>query len=105
LYDQQPVEAWASVDACAAAFVATGDARWWREARRAHAWFGGANDLGLALTAPGGGCHDGLTPTGVNRNQGAESILSYGLASAALARLDTAAMRTPARTKQAAGAR
>ena len=33
-FDQQPLEAQATIDACAAAFKATGDARWRDEARR-----------------------------------------------------------------------
>ncbi len=104
-FDQQPLEAWATVDAAAAAWEPTGDPRWVAEARRAHAWFGGRNELGLALTTTGGGCYDGLTPTGVNRNQGAESILSAAHAGAALARLDKAAMRarTQARLVARAG--
>ena len=45
---------------------------------RAYGWFLGENDLGLALADPGsgGGC-DGLTPDGVNANQGAESTLMW----------------------------
>jgi hypothetical protein len=48
-------------------------------------WFGGDNDHALALANPqDGGCYDALTVDGVNRNQGAESILAYHLASAAI---------------------
>ncbi len=78
-FDQQPLEAAATIDACWAAYDATGDRTWRAEARRAFAWFFGANELGLSLAAPGGGCFDGLTRYGVNRNQGAESILSLQL--------------------------
>ena len=47
-------------------------------ARRARGWFHGQNSLGLPLIdARGGACCDGLQPSGVNRNQGAESTLSY----------------------------
>lgn len=84
-FDQQPLEAQATVEACVAAFDATGDRRWVAEAYRAYHWFLGANDLDLALaTANDGGCFDGLTPNGLNRNQGAESILALQLASAAI---------------------
>lgn len=84
-FDQQPIEACASVEACWAAFELTGDPRWSFEAQRAFAWFFGANDLGVAIARPeSGGCYDGLCRTGPNRNQGAESILSYLLAAAAM---------------------
>ena len=87
-FDQQPLEAQATIDACAAAFEATGDPRWVEEAQRAYRWFLGANDLDLALaSAEDGGCFDGLTPSGVNRNQGAESILALQFASIGIAEL------------------
>lgn len=87
-FDQQPLEAQATVDACAAAFEATGDRRWVEEAYRAYRWFLGANDLDVALaSAQDGGCFDGLTPTGLNRNQGAESILALQLASCTISTL------------------
>jgi hypothetical protein len=46
--------------------------------RRAHRWFHGENSLGLPLAdIESGSCCDGLTASGVNRNQGAESTLAY----------------------------
>ncbi len=91
-FDQQPLEAQATIDACSAAFVATGDRRWIAEAERAYRWFLGLNDLDLPLaTAQDGGCFDGLMPHGLNRNQGAESILALQLASCAISRLGKAA--------------
>ena len=91
-FDQQPLEAQATIDACAAAYAATHDPRWVEEAMRAYRWFLGANDLGLPLASPqDGGCFDGLMPTGVNRNQGAESILALQLASCAISTLSKAA--------------
>ena len=88
LFDQQPLEAQATVDACLAAFAATGDPRWQAEAERAYAWYLGQNDLDLPLASPlDGGCFDGLMPTGLNRNQGAESILALQLASCAISGL------------------
>ena len=87
-FDQQPLEAQATIDACSAAFRATGDARWVEEATRAYRWYLGQNDLDLPLaTAQDGGCFDGLMPTGLNRNQGAESILALQLASCAISGL------------------
>ncbi|MFN4096430.1 MAG: glycosyltransferase [Sphingomonas sp.] len=87
-FDQQPLEAQATIDACAAAFDATGDARWVAEAHRAYRWYLGQNDLDLPLaSATDGGCFDGLTPHGLNRNQGAESILALQLANCAISAL------------------
>ena len=44
----------------------------------AFAWFTGANDLKAPMYNPEtGGCFDGLMASGVNHNQGAESLLSY----------------------------
>lgn len=80
-FDQQPLEAQATIDACSAAFDASQDSRWVEEANRAYRWYLGQNDLDLPLaTAQDGGCFDGLMPTGLNRNQGAESILALQLA-------------------------
>ena len=56
-------------------------ASWRQVARDAFAWFFGDNDAGVPLaTVDDGGCFDGLMATGINRNQGAESILSLHLA-------------------------
>ena len=86
-FDEQPLEAWATVDACIAAFDATGNSRWQAAARNAYLWFLGKNQLGLALgDAESGECYDGLMPTGVNRNRGAESILAFHLSTIAILR-------------------
>lgn len=87
LFDQQPLEAAATVDAVAAAWEATGDYRWVQEAERAFAWYFGANTLGMMLAAEDGGCYDGLTWAGPNENQGAESVLALQLAAATIERL------------------
>ena len=80
-FDQQPLEAWATVAACGTAFAATRDERWRDHAEKAWRWFHGANDRGVALASMHTGrCHDGLTPRGVNRNSGAESTLAFHLA-------------------------
>lgn len=84
-FDQQPLEAAATIDACRAAHDMTNDAFWIGEARRAYEWYLGANDLGLALAIPEEGiCHDGLTPFDVNRNQGAESVIAFQAATCAM---------------------
>jgi glycosyltransferase involved in cell wall biosynthesis len=84
LYDQQPLEVYASVEACLTAWRITGDEEWHDEALRAYAWFEGGNSQSLALIDADGGCYDGLTPSGCNENQGAESILAYHLSWTAL---------------------
>ncbi|HEX8486046.1 glycosyltransferase family 4 protein [Sphingomonas sp.] len=102
-FDQQPLEAQATVDACVAALDATGDLRWLDEARRAYGWFLGENDLDMAVaTSADGGCFDGLMPAGLNRNQGAESILALQLASCAISGLSQAASGVAGKTRQAA---
>ena len=77
-WDQQPIEALSMLEAGLAAEAATGDARFGLLAERAYAWFTGANDLGLPVADPAeGACHDGLGPSGLNPNQGAESTLAW----------------------------
>lgn len=104
LFDQQPVEAYATVDACLEADRATGARRWRAEARRAFAWFLGDNGLGRPLYDPTtGGCRDGLHPDRVNENQGAESTLAFWLAALALHEAEARpAALPPARTAAAA---
>jgi hypothetical protein len=81
LFDQQPIEAQATVSACIEAYQATSDTFWVAEARRAFEWFLGRNDLGLALYDPGtGGCRDGLHMDRLSQNQGAESTVAFLLA-------------------------
>jgi hypothetical protein len=76
-FDQQPIEAAAMADACARAYALTGDPSWATAVHRAAAWFLGANDSGTLLADPtSGGGHDGLTATGRNENQGAESTIA-----------------------------
>ncbi|HEY5902717.1 MAG TPA: glycosyltransferase family 4 protein [Anaerolineales bacterium] len=76
-FDQQPIEASATVSACLDAFRITGDDAWYDSARLAFEWFLGRNDLGVPLyEAESGGCHDGLQIDRLNENQGAESTLA-----------------------------
>ena len=75
-HDQQPIEAWATADACRLAHELTGDPAWRAEARRATDWFGGANETGQSLVDAAGGCADGIGAGGANRNRGAESTLA-----------------------------
>jgi glycosyltransferase involved in cell wall biosynthesis len=83
--DEQPLDAAATVEALAAAWLATRDERYARLARLALAWFHGVNRAGVAVAdLATGGCHDGLSVAGVNANQGAESTLAYHQALLAL---------------------
>jgi hypothetical protein len=80
-FDQQPVEAGATVSACLEAFHATADDRWLKDAWSAFNWFLGDNDLQIVLyDSSTGGCRDGLHPDRANENQGAESTLSFLMA-------------------------
>jgi hypothetical protein len=76
--DEQPLDAAATAEALAAAWLATRDKRYARLARLALSWFHGVNRAGVAVAdLATGGCHDGLSVAGVNANQGAESTLAY----------------------------
>ena len=76
-FDQQPIEAWATVDACCLAWRVTGDEAWRERAQAAHDWFTGKNETGRPLCDGNGGSADGIGPGGVNRNRGAESTLAW----------------------------
>lgn len=80
-FDQQPVEASATISACLEAYRLTQEEHWREEADRVFKWFLGRNDLQVPLyDASTGGCRDGLHPDRVNENQGAESTLSFLMA-------------------------
>ncbi len=90
-FDQQPVEACATVSASLQAYRATGQSRWRKEAWTAFNWFLGDNDLQIALCDPTtGGCRDGLHPDRANENQGAESTLSFLMALLEMRKLEEA---------------
>ena len=89
-FDQQPVEACATVAACLEAYRATGDTSWLQEAWSAFRWFLGENDLQIPLyDVVTRGCRDGLHPDRVNENQGAESTLSFLMALLDMQAIDT----------------
>jgi len=80
-FDQQPVEACATVSACLEVYRLTEESQWLDETRRVFSWFLGKNDLQVPLyDAVTGGCRDGLHPDRINENQGAESTLSFLMA-------------------------
>ena len=65
-------------DACRRAFELTGDRQWADVVLTAARWFEGDNDTSAVMFDPeSGGGFDGLEPSGVNRNQGAESTLAF----------------------------
>ena len=77
-FDQQPIEATTLLLAAGSAFEVTGNERYRAAMEQAYAWFLGKNDLGAMVADPAtGACGDGLTPTGVSVNQGAESTLMW----------------------------
>jgi hypothetical protein len=76
-FDQQPIEAAALADACARAFLLTGEDRFLTGVSRAVAWFRGDNDSMVPMYDPQtGGGYDGLERDGRNDNQGAESTIA-----------------------------
>lgn len=80
-FDQQPIEATATILAASAAFEATQDDRYRVAAEAAYGWFLGDNDVGIPVAdVATGGCHDGLSARGVSRNEGAESTLMWLMA-------------------------
>jgi glycosyltransferase involved in cell wall biosynthesis len=96
-FDQQPLEAWATIDATLTAYRVTGERSWLDAAWRAHGWYLGENDLDLPIASVGdGGCYDGLMADRVNQNQGAESILAYQFACAAMAHVAVTSAQKPA---------
>lgn len=89
-FDQQPVEAWCTIDACLQAYGLSGEGRWLEDAQIAYAWFLGENDLREPLHDPEtGGCRDGLHPDRPNRNEGAESTLAWLFSTHAIGKVRT----------------
>lgn len=81
-YDQQPVEACGTLLACLKAHRLTGNSVYLERARGCLDWYTGKNTGGVTLIDPEtGGCMDGITLQGVNRNEGAESLVSWITAS------------------------
>lgn len=75
-FHQQAIEPAAYADACARAFMVTGDRRWLKGVRMSVDWFLGDNDSRIPMIDDvTGGCFDGLAEDSRNPNQGAESTL------------------------------
>ena len=80
-WDQQPIEGLSTTMMLGEAYEITKNKEYRKLQRKAFDWFLGANDQAVPLyNFKTKGCHDGLTPAGVNLNQGAESTLSFLLA-------------------------
>ncbi|MCG0275294.1 MAG: hypothetical protein L5655_03890 [Thermosediminibacteraceae bacterium] len=89
LYDQQPVDAASIILACLQAFLSTGEKEYFFKAKVAYDWYWGKNINEIPLiNRETQGCHDALTPDGVNQNQGAEAIVSFLLAHQILEKID-----------------
>lgn len=79
-FDQQPLEAWSTIDACVVANDIAPSREWVEHGRLAMNWFHGGNDRFISLAdIATGTCRDGITRQGVNENRGAESILAFQL--------------------------
>ena len=77
-YDQQPVEASTMAAAAMTALKLMNDPTYLVAFQKARGWFHGHNSLRCQMAdIESGGCLDGLLSIGVNRNQGAESMLAY----------------------------
>lgn len=84
-YDQQPIEASCMVEALIEAYHSTDLQEYVKYALQCFNWYHGANIKGVTLFDPKTStCFDGITPKGLNENQGAESTLSYYMAYLAL---------------------
>ena len=80
-FDQQPIDAASIVEACVVAARITGEKKYAVKARKAFDWFLGNNLKGMEVYDPvSGGCRDGLTVSGANVNEGAESTIMYVIA-------------------------
>ncbi|MFA6602202.1 MAG: glycosyltransferase [Candidatus Shapirobacteria bacterium] len=78
LYDQQPEDPASMILALRAAFLATKSEMYKNLASICFSWFLGNNSQQVPVyNFVTGGCYDGLTSSGVNLNQGAESLVSY----------------------------
>lgn len=78
LYDQQPEDPASMILALNSAYRTTKNETYRNLALVCFSWFLGNNSLQKPICDfTTGGCYDGLTSTGVNLNQGAESLVSY----------------------------
>jgi glycosyltransferase involved in cell wall biosynthesis len=77
-FDQQPLDASDLIEACKTAYRRTKKRLYLDRMQMCFDWFLGDNDVGVPVyDFRTGGCFDGLSPSGANLNQGAESTLSF----------------------------
>jgi hypothetical protein len=77
-WDQQPLDVMKLALAVSEADKTLGQMTYRNVLEKCRAWYYGENDLGVPMVhAEEGSCYDGLTSSGPNLNQGAESTLSY----------------------------
>jgi len=81
IYDQQSVEASCMVNTALTAFQITQNTQYKTASQTIFEWYFGKNTQALKIYDPKtGACYDGITPKGLNLNQGAESTVTYLLA-------------------------
>jgi hypothetical protein len=81
LYDEQPIEACEMMLACREAYGVLGDSKYLYLANLCYEWYLGRNSIHVSLIDPqSGACYDGIHSSGLNLNQGSESIISYSIA-------------------------
>lgn len=87
-YDQQPEDPASMISALSCAYGITHSERYKNLAKKCFSWFLGNNSNNKPLyDEKTGGCYDGLQPDQVNLNQGAESLVSYLMASNIVSKL------------------
>lgn len=85
VFDQQPEDPSGSVLAFIEAYRQTKNKKWFQLSKKTFSWFLGNNLLGKRLyNDNNASCHDGLNKTGINLNQGAESLVSYLISRSAI---------------------
>ena len=87
-FDQQPEDPASMISALSYAYEVTHSEQYKNLAQKCFSWFLGNNSINTPLyDEKTGGCYDGLQPTHVNLNQGAESLVSYLMARCLVSRL------------------
>ena len=87
LFDQQPIDAGYMVCCLEKAYYATKENFYLNWAEKWYKWFSGNNIKDTSLIDENFACYDGLSPKGVNLNQGAESNICFLMAYLAARRL------------------
>jgi hypothetical protein len=84
-FDELPVEAGSAVETLTTAAMTVNSKRYRNLALQAFKWYHGSNrNRAVVYDRRSGACYDGLSSSGLNLNQGAESTLSYLLAATRL---------------------